>query len=597
MACTMAMAQQAVHIPADDWLDRSTHTDPFQYDGVRLDLSSGVVKACLDFANDKFQELQDEKSELKLDFQSTSPLGYHVTFRQYVDGVRVLPSEIRFNIGRNGKVSSLFIELQDVRSHSDFNTEEWGSQPQKDEAMKVLAAYEGSLQPAWYYPETVNNMDYFTIEFSNGHRILSPMDRHVEGPKDSLVHAYVFNPDPLTKAQRPYSGQLRNFNDTDTDSLTAMRELLTVPMEFDEDSFWTRNEHVSAIPRHPDQSQPFSLTDTFDFTRGQDEFEYVNCVYHITQSKLYLKSLGFPDLMDYQLPVYPQARDVENGPDNSQFKPNWGPEKTGTLIFGMDYSKDFEHVEDAEDADVIIHEFGHAISYDVNGNDISRAPRNGIDEGFGDYLACSYSKSISTYKWEELFSWDAHNPFWEEGRSCVTKRTYDDYKLHNLYENGEILAGMGMELWDMIGRKKSDHIVVGSAHYYAEGMSFRDAGLLLLKADSALYDGMHSGTICALLLKYKFVDEDFCVLSGHHLLPNALISIDAFKFQNGEGLHVKSLAETELTVHVYSMDGKIVYASKFEEELHTGSLSNRSGIYLVSIQGKNISVSTKLVRL
>ena len=352
-----------------------------------------------------------------------------------------------------------------------------------------------------------------------------------------------------------------------------------------------------ALPLHSDQSQPYSLTDTFDFTRGQDEFEYVNCVYHITQSKLYLRSLGFPDLMGYQLPVYPQARDVENGPDNSQFKPNWGPEKTGTLIFGMDYSKDFEHVEDAEDADVIIHEFGHAISYDVNGNDISRPPRNGIDEGFGDYLACSYSKSISTYKWEELFSWDAHNPFWEEGRSCVTKRTYDDYKLHNLYENGEILAGMCMELWDMIGRKKSDHIVVGAAHYYAEGMSFKDAGLLLLKADSALYSGMHSGTICALLLKYKFVDEDFCVLSGHHLLPNDLIAIDAFKFQNGEGLHVKSLAETELTLQVYSMNGKVLYHSSFEKELHASIPYTQPGVYLVSIQGKNISVSKKLVRL
>ena len=48
-------------------------------------------------------------------------------------------------------------------------------------------------------------------------------------------------------------------------------------------------------------------------------------------------------------------------------------------------------VDDAEDADVIIHEYAHAISYAASPETNSGTERRGLDEGLGDYFAAIYS--------------------------------------------------------------------------------------------------------------------------------------------------------------------------------------------------------------
>src|SRR6476660_5874881 len=91
----------------------------------------------------------------------------------------------------------------------------------------------------------------------------------------------------------------------------------------------------------------FSPTNTFAYTRSQDEFEQVMAYYWITEAQTYIHSLGFGSINNE-----PQdARINQLGADNS-FETTHPKDE---LRFGKG------GVDDAEDAEVILHEYGHAI--------------------------------------------------------------------------------------------------------------------------------------------------------------------------------------------------------------------------------------------
>jgi len=88
-----------------------------------------------------------------------------------------------------------------------------------------------------------------------------------------------------------------------------------------------------------------------------------------------------------------------DGDDNSYYS-------NGRLVFGEG------GVDDAEDADVVLHELGHGLHDWLTNGSLSQV--QGLSEGCGDYWAQSYSRSLGqwplsapAYNW--MFSWDGHN--------------------------------------------------------------------------------------------------------------------------------------------------------------------------------------------
>jgi hypothetical protein len=128
----------------------------------------------------------------------------------------------------------------------------------------------------------------------------------------------------------------------------------------------------------------FSSTNTFRYTRHQDEFEQVMAYYWVTEAQRYIHSLGFGET---RRPVnnQPQAVRINQfGQDNS---------------FATDHPKDELRfgkggVDDAEDAEVILHEYGHAIHFAQNFSFASEQA-GAISEGFGDYWAVTVSDVVS----------------------------------------------------------------------------------------------------------------------------------------------------------------------------------------------------------
>ena len=129
----------------------------------------------------------------------------------------------------------------------------------------------------------------------------------------------------------------------------------------------------------------YSPTNSFLYTRHQDEFEQVMAYYWITEAQKYIHSLGF-GVTRRPIDNRPQAARINQlGVDNS---------------FATDHPKNELRfgkggVDDAEDGEVILHEYGHAIHFSQNFSFASEEA-GAISEGFGDYWAVTVSDVVDS---------------------------------------------------------------------------------------------------------------------------------------------------------------------------------------------------------
>lgn len=176
--------------------------------------------------------------------------------------------------------------------------------------------------------------------------------------------------------------------------------------------------------------------------RGNNAFDDTNVYFHIDQSQRYMQSLGFTGTKG----ILERSMDIDtdgvNGDDNSHFS---GTGATGYLAFGHGC------VNDSEDADVILHEYGHGIQASINSS-WSGGDTGAMGEGFGDYWAASYSYSTpngQVYHPEWAFSWDGHGSCWAGRMLNRTDAKYNSSKTYSAHssvtENG--VTFQSDELW------------------------------------------------------------------------------------------------------------------------------------------------------
>jgi len=262
--------------------------------------------------------------------------------------------------------------------------------------------------------------------------------------------AMVFMPDPLSKTRSVYgsTGYADN-NDADSAQLTAARTAVTLPeIDLTAGVYKLKSSYVEITDFETPTTGLFTqATNAFNFTRSQNAFEATNVFYNLDFSLRYInETLGItcrPSLNGGVLRYDPSGL---SGADNSHYLPS-----TDQISFGEGC------VDDAEDADVIWHEFGHGIhDWLTNGSTASQ-----IGEGNGDYWAVSYSRSFTTqwtsaddqYQW--VFSWDGHNTCWD-GRRVDSSKVYPTDLDGEVHDDGEIWVAALMQIFDVIGRAKMD---------------------------------------------------------------------------------------------------------------------------------------------
>ncbi len=311
---------------------------------------------------------------------------------------------------------------------------------------------------------------------------------------------YVYLSDPLSAARKLYgSAGFVDNNDADSDSLTAYRShVILDSLTYEDGVYKLKGPYCDVTDVESPIDPPyFSATtpDGFNYLRSAQQFEAVNVYYHVTNAYKHLLDLGFsiPSLTQIRLDPHGYL-----GQDNSHFCPsaNW-------IAWGEG------GVDDAEDADVIWHEYGHAIMYNVIptwGGGESGA----LGEGFGDYWAGSYSHSLSQwtlsdYQYNWVFNWDGHNAFWL-GRMLNDSRTYPFGGLE-IHTAGQIWSSALMGIWGDLGRDITDRLVVSSFYYLGSGTTGPDAAQAIIQADRDLYGGAHVQTLAYWLGTVKhFID-------------------------------------------------------------------------------------------
>jgi hypothetical protein len=181
--------------------------------------------------------------------------------------------------------------------------------------------------------------------------------------------ASVFVPNPVQS-----SGDESLTDQKDSDAAVPATAYYGVKLTNLDGSGYLRGDWANVVSETGNPA--YSPTNTFVYTRHQDEFEQVMAYYWITESQKYIQSLGFGSTRP---PVNKESQDVrinQYGQDNS---------------FETDHPKDEIRygkggVDDAEDAEVILHEYGHAI-HDGSGFSFASEEDGAISEGFGDYWA------------------------------------------------------------------------------------------------------------------------------------------------------------------------------------------------------------------
>jgi hypothetical protein len=203
----------------------------------------------------------------------------------------------------------------------------------------------------------------------------------------------------------------------------------------------------------------FSPTNTFAYTRHQDEFEQVMAYYWITEAQKYIHSLGF-GITRRAINNQPQkVRINQLGYDNSF--------ETDHPILELRFGKG--GVDDAEDAEVILHEYGHAIHSSQNFSFASEQA-GAISEGFGDYWAVTVTdvvdRALGVPQREPLAcvaDWDSTS-YTSTVPHCLRRL---DLNLHypadlngEVHHDGQIWS---RALWDIrqaLGNKKADTIIL-----------------------------------------------------------------------------------------------------------------------------------------
>jgi hypothetical protein len=263
---------------------------------------------------------------------------------------------------------------------------------------------------------------------------------------------YVYLPDPLTTAITTYAGNYVDNSDATNASLDAQRvsvSLLDITLNAGTYSLVGPYAAIRDFEA-PSNGLFTQATSTFNFTRFDNAFEAVNTYYHIDAAMRYLNTTAGLTVMPYQytggVRFDPSGL---SGADNSHYLSS-----SGSLAFGEG------GVDDAEDADVIIHELGHGVHDWITAGGLSQV--NGLSEGTGDYFAGSYSRAIgiwptanAAYNW--TFNWDGHNPFWG-GRVLNYAAVYPGGLVNQIHTDGQIWATANMKIWDDIGRVRADKV-------------------------------------------------------------------------------------------------------------------------------------------
>ncbi|MBA2697907.1 MAG: M36 family metallopeptidase [Nocardioidaceae bacterium] len=282
----------------------------------------------------------------------------------------------------------------------------------------------------------------------------------------------VFDPNPSAKLQRQ---DLRDRNDSNAAVPSAAYTIVDLPR--------LNSQHtlVGKWVRITNRRRATSPENRYLYRRDGRRFEQVNAYHALDALQHYLQRLGFRDVNSESQKIEVNAF----ADDNSYYDEQNDKISTGT-----------GGVDDAEDVEVLWHEYGHAIQSDQVPGFGFAGQTGAIGEGFGDYIAATMSQANTRTTTKVptacVADWDAtsYDPTTPHClRRTDTNKHYPEDLTGEVHADGKIWS---RALWDMnavFGRANATTIIVESHFSMSPAVTMPRAARTTVDTARRLYPG------------------------------------------------------------------------------------------------------------
>jgi Zn-dependent metalloprotease len=413
--------------------------------------------------------LSPSTEELSLESAEETLIGRTFRFVQSYRGVPVEGAEVKVSFNADGEivaVSNTAVPdvavsvdpalrardaLRIARSAVPPDAEEGGDRTSATASL-VIRTGEGGAALAWEVILTSSGPTWrLFVDAQNGELLAGPEDinRYANSGRVFRINAVVATHDNALTDQ--------------DDSASAVPESAysTVPLQGLLGNGFLDGVYASSSQTKKRASSP---TNDFLFDRSSDGFSETMGYYYLDSAERYIQSLGFSNVNNRQQVFSVNRLKI----DNSFYNP-----RDKEITFGLG------GVDDAEDADVIWHEYGHSIQDNQVPGFGSTLEGGSMGEGFGDYWAGTLGAQISGgFQDECLAEWDATS-YSSTNPPCLRRldgtKHYPEDVQGEVHRDGEMWSAALSQIRGAIGAAKADkailsaHFLIGPAATFADG--------------------------------------------------------------------------------------------------------------------------------
>jgi hypothetical protein len=247
-------------------------------------------------------------------------------------------------------------------------------------------------------------------------------------------------------------------------------------------------------------------------------------------------------------------------------------------------------VDDAEDADVVVHEYGHAIQNDQTPSFSGGGDAAALGEGFGDYLAGSIADTLTRQRVDPACLGEWNSTPWSDGdglpclRRLDGRRHYPEGLRGEEHTDGQIWSAALWKARELLGADLVDRLVIESHFGWSVLEKLPAAAEGLVETDRLLYGGRHLDVLVPILVDRGLLRDP----TPPALFPDVLESrpLDVRSPRAGRSWVYPDRLDDRQEVRIPGAAGLRLHFSRVDLELHESCVGTKcDNVYLTDDAG------------